>query len=290
MIRAVSEGDLAAVRAFLEAHVDTSLFLLGNLAALGPRLGDSPFSGNYKLIEAGGHIIAVFCLTRIGNVLVQAAGRADLAPGILAACQDEPIEIRGAIGDWPTAEALWRGLLADPGFVPQHSEKEVLYELAPLPVDADCRPPPGISLRALLPEDFAAWVVLNTAHFDELDLPVDSSHEERQRAFVARAGARLWWGAFEGSSLLAIAGLNATYGVLGQVGGVYTMPGHRRRGLARATMALLIRECDYVHRLVRLILFTGETNVGSRRLYESLGFTEVGAFGLLLGTRRTLSG
>jgi predicted GNAT family acetyltransferase len=96
----------------------------------------------------------------------------------------------------------------------------------------------------------------------------------------------LWWGAFDGAQLAAIVALNATYGSLGQVGGVYTRPADRKKGLARAAMRLLMQDSRDYHRFERLILFTGEENHGARRLYETLGFEAVGAYGLLLGTRR----
>lgn len=292
MIRAVGDADLERVRAFLEAHVETSLFLLGNLAALGPCLGDHPFSGNFKLIEEEGRIVAVFCLTRLGNLLVQAAGRADLAPDILAACREEPIEVRGAVGEWATAQALWQRLLLEPGFVPRTDRKDLLYGLAPLRAAAPVpgtgagHRVPGFHARALGPADFTAWEALNTAYLEELDLPRDDSPERRRAAFESRARARWWWGTLQGGELVAIAGLNATYGVLGQVGGVYTAPGYRRRGLSRVTMDLLIEECAEVHGFARLILFTGESSPGPRALYESLGFQALGTFGLLLGERR----
>jgi len=71
MIRNVETDDLERVRGFLEAHVDTSLFLLSNLAIFGPRLTDHGNSGNYRLVEEAGRVVAVFCLTRRGNLLVQ---------------------------------------------------------------------------------------------------------------------------------------------------------------------------------------------------------------------------
>src|SRR4029077_11087448 len=89
MIGHVTDSDLQRVRAFLESHVDTSLFLLSTLAALGPRLGHHLNSGNFRLIEAHGQIVAVFCLTRRGNLLVQAGGRTDLAEQIFEACETE---------------------------------------------------------------------------------------------------------------------------------------------------------------------------------------------------------
>jgi ribosomal protein S18 acetylase RimI-like enzyme len=48
---------------------------------------------------------------------------------------------------------------------------------------------------------------------------------------------------------------------------------------------LVCDACNH-HRFSKLVLFTGEDNLGARRLYESLGFEVAGAFGLLLGARR----
>src|ERR1700761_2302556 len=126
MIRHVSTDDLERVRRFLEAHLDTSLFLLSNLAIFGPRLTDHPNSGNYKLMEEAGRVVAVFCVTRRGNLLVQAAGRADLAESILESCEGETLEVCGVAGEWPTAAAIWELLRADPRFEPAVSSKDVL--------------------------------------------------------------------------------------------------------------------------------------------------------------------
>ena len=87
MIRHVTDSDIQRVRAFLESHVDTSLFLLSTLAALGPRLGHHLNSGNFRLIEEEGRIVGVFCLTRRGNLLVHAGGRTDLAEQVFEASE-----------------------------------------------------------------------------------------------------------------------------------------------------------------------------------------------------------
>lgn len=300
MIRNVETDDLERVRGFLEAHVDTSLFLLSNLAIFGPRLTDHPNSGNYRLVAEKGRVVAVFCLTRRGNLLVQARGRTDLAESILEACEAETIEVSGVAGEWPTAAALWELLRADPRFEPTLSSKDVLYRL-PLtgpgdvtrtvlpPGVADCRQAVAVGrpvVRALDASDFEQWERLNTAYCAEVHLPlpvVDAAHEAE---FARRTRAKWWWGAFVDSQLAAIVGLNAAYGVIGQVGGVYARPADRKKGLARAAMELLIGESREFHRFERLILFTNEDNRGARRLYESLGFEAGGAFGLLLGSRR----
>jgi predicted GNAT family acetyltransferase len=289
MIRIVATEDLERVRAFLEAHVETSLFLLSNLAIFGPRLTDHWNSGNYRLIEEAGRVVAVFCLTRRGNLLVQAAGRAELAEQIMEACESEAIEMSGVAGEWPTAVALWELLRADPRFEPGVSSRDVLYRLA-LPARAATRrrpsPAGGLTVRPLAAGDFAQWERLNTAYCAELNLPlpvVDAAHEAE---FARRTRARWWWGAFAGSQLAAIVGLNAVYGAVGQVGGVYSRPADRKQGFARAAMELLVEEGREYHQFDKLILFAAEENQAARRLYESLGFELAGAFGLLLGSRR----
>jgi predicted GNAT family acetyltransferase len=288
MIRRVATEDLERVRGFLEAHVDTSLFLLSNLAIFGPRLGEAWNSGNYQLVEEDGRMVAVFCLTRRGNLLVQSGGRTDLAEAILAACASEPIEVCGVVGEWGIAEALWNLLRQDPGFEPGDGRRDLLYRLD-LRADARLVPdrvPAGVTVRALRADDFEQWERLNTAYLAELHMPlpvVDAAHEAE---FARRTRARWWWGAFVGAELVATVALNAAYGTVGQVGGVYTRPADRKKGIARAAMRLLVCDACNHHRFSKLVLFTGEDNLGARRLYESLGFEVAGAFGLLLGARR----
>lgn len=285
MIRHVTDSDLDRVRVFLESHVDTSLFLLSTLAALGPRLGQHLNSGNFRLIEEAGQVVAVCCLTRRGNLLVQAGGRTDLAEQIFEACEAEPIEVRGVVGEWPMAEALWKFLRADPRFETTHHLKDVLYRLM-LNAKPGTRAE-SANVRALDAGDFVQWERLNSAYFAELSLPLQATLEQRRTDFIVRIRSGLWWGAFDDCyELVSIAAINATYGSLGQVGGVYTRPAERRKGLSRAVMQLLIEDCSRRLHFEKLVLFTGEDNSAARRLYESLGFEPAGAFGLLLGDRR----
>ena len=215
MIRHVTDSDLERVRAFLESHVDTSLFLLSTLAALGPRLGHHLNSGNFRKIEENGEIVAVFCLTRRGNLLVQAGGRIDLAEQIFEACESEPIEVRGVVGEWPMAEALWKLLRADPRFETSHNLKDVLYRL--MLKDMVGPMPASPNVRLLDAADFAQWERLNTAYFAELSLPLQATLEQRRNDFIMRVRSGLWWGAFDDNyELVSIAALNATYGPSGR--------------------------------------------------------------------------
>jgi len=114
-------------------------------------------------------------------------------------------------------------------------------------------------------------------------VPVPGTEAQRRAAFGEEAGAGRWWGLFEGEHLRSIASLNAAYATTGQVGGVYTTPEHRGRGLAASVIRTLMRDAVERHGLRTLILFTGETNAPARRVYEGVGFVPVGHFGLLFG-------
>lgn len=222
MIQEVTDSNIEAARRFLECHAETSLFLLSNLTALGPRLGESFNSGNFRCIVESGAVAAVFCLTRRGNLLVQTGGR-DVVP------------IQGVVGEWRAAEALWRILCAQPAFRPNHTSKEVLLRLDLAGQEA--RGPIDDRVRLLEPSDFAEWERLNTAYRIEAGLPMQGTAEQRRATFVSQSAAGHWWTAVDARRLVAIAGLNAVYRQLGQTGGVYTPPDRRRKGLARSVHA-----------------------------------------------------
>ena len=279
MIRGVTESDVERARGFLAAHIETSLFLLSNLAAQGPRLGDALNSGNYRWIEQEGRIVSVFSLTRRGNLLAETGGRSDLADEILCACAEDPIRIDGIVGEWAAASSLWTRLCASPGFQPTYTSKEALYRLV-LPTDSLPHSVDGRA-RRLIASDFERWEPLNTAYLIEEGLPAQGSLEQRRVTFARQAADGHWWGLLDGLRLCAVAGLNARYESMGQVGGVYTVPDERGRGLGRAVMQTLCHDAMTRHQLEKLILFTGERNLPARKLYESLGFSTIGYFGLL---------
>ena len=281
MIQEVTDSNIEAARRFLECHAETSLFLLSNLTALGPRLGESFNSGNFRCIVESGAVAAVFCLTRRGNLLVQTGGRADQAGEIFHACDRDVVPIQGVVGEWRAAEALWRILCAQPAFRPNHTSKEVLLRLDLAGQEA--RGPIDDRVRLLEPSDFAEWERLNTAYRIEAGLPMQGTAEQRRATFVSQSAAGHWWRAVDARRLVAIAGLNAVYRQLGQTGGVYTPPDRRRKGLARSVMQGLIADARHRHGLEQLVLFTDEDNAPAQGLYASLGFTARGHFGLLFG-------
>lgn len=275
------DDDRAAVAAFLEERVETCVFLLSGLRDFGPRLGDSPLSGNFRVAEERGRIVGVFCLTRKGDLLAETSGRADLADTVLHGCADEPVRITGVIAEWTVAQALWRGITARPGFVPVYESESLVYRRSV--ADETVAAVPGLHARRLVPDDFSVWDPIDRAFHRDEGLEVLPDEDRRRRAFDSRASAGNWLGVFDGEQLVGTACMNASYAGTGQVGGVYTHPYYRRRGVARYAMHALVDE-HRRHRDLRLVvLFAAARNRPARALYESLGFEACGRFGLLFG-------
>jgi predicted GNAT family acetyltransferase len=278
----IGEENLPAAKAFLERFPETSLFLLSNIRAFGPRLGESLYSGNLKGIEQDGQLRGVFCLTRGGSLLAQTAGRPEFAEDIVRACADAPMAIRGVLGEWQITKAIWDALVASDAVKPTFVSKEILYRL-----DLHQAEPPEISDRAIVRmltrEDHEQWGPVSEAFQRETHLPAPGTRDERKASFSRSAGLGHWWGAFRQGRLVALGAIIAQHETTAQIGGVFTSPDDRRQGLSRAVMTGIIRDSRHIHHLDRLFLFTGEENVPARRLYESLGFERVGYFGLFFG-------
>jgi RimJ/RimL family protein N-acetyltransferase len=282
-VRSADFADIPAICAFLEQHVETSVFLLANLRELGIHATSSPLSGNFGLIEDAGSLAGVFCLTRRGDLLVQTGGRPDFVDPILEACALEPFPLTGVIAEWTIADAVWSRLLSSSDFASRYRCKSVVYCLDHLPDGSDV--PGGITIRELTEHDYEIWDPIDRAFHESEGLQVMPDETRRRAGYRMRADVGGWWGAFAGGELVSTACLNAAYRGLGQIGGVYTRPDYRRRGLAKGVMVELTRAHRARSGLERLVLFAAEQNRPARTLYESMGFAERGRFGLLFGAR-----
>jgi predicted GNAT family acetyltransferase len=277
----VDDANLRAAKAFLELYPETSLLLLSNIRAFGTRLGESLYSGNLKALCEGDELRGVFCLTRGGSLLAQTGGDAKLVPAILRACREEMIPIRGVLGEWTVTKALWDSLCLA-GLTPTFESKEIMYRVnlrEPLPEPRAT----AAAVRRLNPADHSQWEQLTGDFVREVGLPLQGTEDQRKSAFVRSAVLGHWWGAFEGERLVSLVGITALHDTIAQIGGVFTLPDHRRCGLSATVMIMLMHDAHDHHRLDRLFLFTGEDNVAARRMYESLGFESFGHFGLFFG-------
>ncbi len=285
LIEAVTESSLQEAIAFLRKHEDFSLFLLGNLEAHGHKLTSAPNSGNFKLIRHSGKIIAVFCLTRRGNLLVQSEiSDRRLSEKILTASQEEHLPILGLIGPWDFCQRLW-GLVHEKSIILHDTfiSKEILYTVDLSKQIVSDEP----NVRFLLPDDYPQWQPLRVEYLKEEGLPNDLLKHHDHQLFLEKVKNKISWGYFLQGQLVAMADLNAKAMDLGQVGGVYTIPNARKKGFARSVMRRLMTDAKNIHKIRKLIIFTGENNHPARRLYESLEVHPIGYYGLMFGNNHS---
>ena len=267
--------------AFLKQNEEYSLFLLSNLEAYGLKLSDALYSGNFKILRQAGKILTAFSLTKKGTLLVQSIKQGqDIYEAVIGSCLDEKIPISGVLGEWEFSYALWN-LLKQKKIIQTETfiEKEVLYMLD---IEKTAYPrEPGV--RLLQTTDFNAWVKLRMDFVKEMGFP-GNSMEEMQTEFLQKVAGQTTWGLFWEGKIAAIADLNARFLDLGQLGGVYTMPELRKRGLSTRLIRHLIHDIKVLHRMRKLIIFTGENNVAARKVYESLDIHPFGKYALLFGS------
>ncbi len=277
----VTETIVPEMMTFLKRHENFCMFLLGNLESHGYKLTDAPNSGNFKIIRHYNSVVAVFCLTRRGNLLVQSEVNDPVFELVLQGCREETnISIGGVLGDWDFCAPFWNFLKSTQVIGSEtYTSKEILYS-----IDLQKRTYPlQQNVRLLTVEDFANWQSLTIAYLKEQRCPVDLSDEQMQKEFLRHIAHKSAWGAFIEGKLVCIAELNARAGDMGQVGGMYTDPPYRRRGIAKSLLQQLMMDVKTIHNLRKLILFTDIANTAARGFYSSLGGDDVGHFALLFG-------
>ena len=203
---------------------------------------------------------------------------------ILIACQEEQLSILGLLGQWDFCQRLWnlfkqKAIILNDTFI----SKEILYAVDPLKQIRSDEP----NVRFLLPSDYPQWQPLRIEYLKEEGLPNDLLKHHNHDLFLEKVKNKISWGYFLQGQLVAMADLNAKAMDLGQVGGVYTIPTHRKKGFAQSVMRKLVSDARNVHQIRKLIIFTGETNHPARRLYESLGVHPLGHYALMFGNNNS---
>jgi predicted GNAT family acetyltransferase len=281
VVEPITDANRSEAAAYLARHEDTSQFLINNLSEHGSRLTAHPNSGNFKLVRRGDTVVAVFCLTRRGNLLVQSDE--DCAELVLhASGAEEEVPLKGFIGSWSSVAPIWRRFKeAHPDFTSAYESKEILYARVLREDDDELKRDPRVRLLEL--SDLDEWLAHSALFRSEVGLPDDVTAEQKREGFAALAHNRAAWGLFTGGKLLSRAALNSQGPTVGQTGAVFTLPGYRRQGLARSTMRHMLSDCRDIHRHRKNILFTGEADVPAQRLYESIRYERIGSFALILG-------
>ncbi|MEL6960403.1 MAG: hypothetical protein AAGL89_15775, partial [Pseudomonadota bacterium] len=98
--RVVTPDDVPTVEAFLQEHIETSVFLIANLRRFGPSGGPHPYAMRYWC--RGNPIDGVIAQSTAGMVMAQCPGHDAWRPAL--ACLEAPVT--GLIGDGFQIHAL----------------------------------------------------------------------------------------------------------------------------------------------------------------------------------------
>lgn len=257
MIRLLHEIDRLAVIQLLNAEPHFNLYMLGNLNKLGFTQDFCQFWGDIAATPAGPQLRGVINRYMSGWSIY---GRAEADWAGLAAILDEFPERAIRLQDNPG------GI---PSFLPflqhYHAEKVESEELMKLAASDFCpiAPPPGVQVRRATVDDLPA---LSAFYADAGDMT-------RTPAAVARPlrDTRLWL-AEERGAVKATALTNAEMPVQVMIGGVFTKPEARGRGLSQAVCSALCSE----------LLAEGKQpllywrNPAAGAVYRKLGFQPLG--------------
>jgi uncharacterized protein len=278
-IRLLSEEDLPALNAFLALHADSSMFLRGNLWRAGLHYEGNRLQAQYVGALRDDEIVGVVAHAWSGFVLVQAPEHlVDLVRFM------SRLSGRGVSGiSGPYAQvSLARTALGMASRSAHLDSREVLMalDLALLRVP-NCVSNKEVAIRRATSDDLANLAQWRFEYeIEACGLP--ASEEARGVAMdkvrVAQVDGMVWL-AVSGDEKLAMSMFNAAVPDCVQIGGVYTPLHLRNRGYARSVIAgSLLAAWD--EGVQRAVLFT--PNPSAMRCYVSLGFEQIGDFGLTL--------
>jgi uncharacterized protein len=267
--------------ALLKKYEETSLFLLENLKTYGSKLTTASYSANYKCLVEDDEVVAVFALTRIGNLLLQTDRKREYAAMIVAACLQEPIALRGVVGAWDIAQPIWNFAKNKITALKEtFAQQEILFAL-----DLQCLPvlQEKHMIRYLNSSDYMKWSSLNKEFLSALNIDQGEDEIAMKQRFIQASENQCWFGLFVDNELVAMASFLACIDNVGQIGGVCTTASMRKQGLSKELISRLILDGKVNKNLKKIILFTGINNTAAIGLYEGLGFKRIGYFGLLFG-------
>ena len=146
------------------------------------------------------------------------------------------------------------------------------------PVRLTVPPYQGLVVRRATADDLDALVPLQEAYeHEEVLTPIHVFNPAACKVSLARAIERqLVFAAEEGGVIVGKAGTNARGFHVDQIGGVYTLPARRGRGVAAALMAALLADIHAQGR--KPSLFVKPANIAAMALYHGLGFEEIGDY------------
>jgi RimJ/RimL family protein N-acetyltransferase len=273
VIRATTQ-DAPEIAAFLNAHQDTSMFALSNLAQHGMD-GGHPRALRCWLRREDGQITAVMTVTEEGMAMPQCPSFQADDWGQATAATDG-LALIGIIG--PTAQArafaAAAGLTAAPATL-NRDEPFMALSLSDLVVHrgTDQIVPLADAPRQTMFDWMIAYQV------EALESGPREAAVRAEHSLAAYLANNSHVVLMQGETPLAMTGFNARLPGIVQIGGVYVPPTLRNRGHARRAVALHLAQAQ-AEGVSRAVLFSASE--AAARAYRGIGFRQTGDWTLCL--------
>jgi predicted GNAT family acetyltransferase len=271
-VRVLVPGDEPALAPFFAAHPDTTLFFQNNTRRGGLVDGGAIYQATYAAVFEGDAIVALVAHCWNGNVLLEAPR--ELAAIVATAVRASDRVVSGIVGRRTQVVAA-RSALGLDGAAAYLDSTEDLFalDLAKLHV-----PEP-------LAQGAVAWRLPRAAEVPMLvawrrDYRTQHLHEPDDAALAAKCreeierhhAQRHHFVLERDGEVVAYAAYNAETPTCVQIGGVWTPPALRGRGVPRS------------------VLFTETDNHFAKSAYRALGYERIGDYGLVLFANKLTPG
>ncbi|MCH2249490.1 MAG: GNAT family N-acetyltransferase [Cognatishimia sp.] len=275
MMREARAGDEAAILAFLQPHLKTSMFLASNLLAHGLFEREHRQGTEYWIVEEGEEIQGIVSATSQGYFMAQCP---DADDWVWQAFADrvKGREFNGMTGD---PEQVGRAVSAF-GIA---RERVALDALDPLMfLDLSALSDASEDIRAAEQSDIPLLTEWWREYFVDADLkspddPDLAVHAEMQAtASVSEGRTRLL---VHDGDIVSMSSINARVNVMVQMGGVFTPKPLRGRGYAGRVIAGHLAQ-ERERGITQSILFAASDT--ATKAYEKIGFSQVGHYRLCL--------
>jgi GNAT superfamily N-acetyltransferase len=270
-VRRLSEQDQPLLEAFLATFPGYSLFLSANLVYLRANMDLVRYWGGY--VED--RLAAV--LMMVGRrAMISAEPRRDLSPLARVAALEQ---VDFMMGQPEGVDALLGEL--SPGAGLERREEHLLAELAVPAGEARAMVvPPGVMIRRAYPSDLEA---LTTLYYGADGFESVGKDQVRRTMYGRIRSLRTWVAESQGQ-LQSAASTSAETAQAAMIGGVWTAPTARNRGLSTAVTAALARELVTEGR--RPYLFYLTDNAAAAHVYSQVGFSTIGRWSVIYLTPR----
>lgn len=267
MITLLSEKDRDEALAFLDRDHELNVVMICDITRFGLDDRGHPLQGRYHGIRRKGELGGMGVLYNLGSLFVYAPDE-ELAPELLrhlAYLEPAPRYVV-ARADWSN---VLLDLLAERGLAPLGAEAQMYMALEPSAFR------PRYEEAARYAERGDSWD-LRRLHQD-FQLECFGALDEAEDALGEMVEDRMAGDGIavveSGGKVVAKAEVMARTGRAALIGGVYTEPAHRGRGLATACMSLLC--AGILKRGEKACLNVALDNAPARRVYRSIGFEKL---------------